>query len=231
MMTFTRGETSVRWIHGGLWVQCQHVGLVIDAPLGCRDALKSELPIIQTIALTSGRMSSLRGLLALLEGVSSARRHPLGLTVLGPMADERAPALVDAWSRSWRDRCPVHIDGIGPGDETQCGPMTIQLNPVRHAELNGQFPLGVDSAHGCAAIITTPDVRIAWVPGAAPSSAVRRACRGTDLAVVEIGVTPWPETPQAQWRLTLQDALQASPEAGELWVVGDDGQPLTAAEA
>ncbi|MFT6158339.1 MAG: hypothetical protein ACJAZO_002537 [Myxococcota bacterium] len=230
MMQWQRGDTTVRWIQGGLWVQHQHVGLVVDAPLGCCDALQDKLPIVQTIALTSGRIASLRGLLALLEGVSSARRHPLGLTVLGPMADERAPALVDAWSRGWRNRCPVQIDGIAPGDGAECGPMTVQLAPVRHAEPNGQFPLGIDDAHGCAAIITTPDARIVWVPGAAPSNAVRRCCRGADLAVVEVGVTPWPDD-TTQWRLTLQDALAASDDVGELWVVGDDGHPLSAADA
>ncbi|MFT6144581.1 MAG: hypothetical protein ACJARS_002713, partial [bacterium] len=73
MMQWQRGDTTVRWIQGGLWVQHQHVGLVVDAPLGCCDALQDKLPIVQTIALTSGRIASLRGLLALLEGVSSAR--------------------------------------------------------------------------------------------------------------------------------------------------------------
>lgn len=225
MNAYAKGQTEVRWTHGGLMVSYAGDVLLIDAPRGIADTAIDVLSATHGVVVTSGRLASLRGLLALLDGVSTAGPRHQPFTVLGPVGDERVPALVDAWTRGWPDRRPIHIDGCVPGSVASIGGIEIRLMSVCHGEPDGGSPQQVQAAPGCAVRLTTPDATIAWVPGAAPDPAVRRACHRADLAVIEVGVVPWPSSDRP-WRLTLADALQASADVGELWVMGDDGVPL-----
>ena len=228
MSDWTRDNTHVHWVQGGLLVQFGSVVLAIDAPMGIADRITPHLGHVQGIVLSSGRMASVRGLLALMEATSRARTTPF--TVIGPAMDERIPAIVEVWTRGWQNRVPIHIDALPTNEPAFFGEIQVRLQSVAHGEPNGQHPEGIERVPGCAVQIQTPDTQIVWVPGAAPNPSVRRAIRGADLAIVEVGVVPWPQTEQ-RWRLTLTEALEAAQDAETVWVVGDDGQRISGAQA
>jgi hypothetical protein len=125
--------------------------------------------------------------------------------------------------RGWPGRYPILLDAIQPGTAVDEGPMQIQTFALRAAE-----PLWRSGAQPVMAIgvrVHIADTTVVWVPGTAPCRAVTRATRDADLAILEIGVTPWPRTTERH-RMSLTDALQIS-EARALWVVGDDGRMAT----
>ena len=230
MSDWSVGQTHVHWLQGGLLVRHGHAAVLLDAPRGVADVAAEWLPRVHGIAISSGRMASVRGLLALLEAVSLTRPRGTAFTVLGPADDQRIPAIVEVWTRGWPGRNPVHLDGLLPGDTAEVGGLPLELVSIPHGEPTADDPPRVRRAAGYAVRVHTPDGIVAWVPGAAPGPAVRRACRNAALAVVEVGVVPWPTSDQP-WRLTLADALSAVGANTTLWVVGDDGARLDAAEA
>lgn len=218
MTTFTRGDTAIHWIGGGLLVHHAGRSLLLDAPVNAAESCRRALPTLDTVVLSSGRMHSVRGLLALLEARST--QHPGPLTVLSSASDERVPAIVEVWTRGWPERGQVQLDGLLPGDAIELDDLRLALLPLTRGEVG---PRGVHAAPGCAVRLTTPDTSLVWLPAAGPGPVARRLCTGADLAVVEIGLQPWPSS-ERRWRLTTQEAIDAAQGAGELWMVGDDGR-------
>lgn len=220
-----RERLVVHWLGGGLFLDRAGEGLLVDVPAGAADLLRAAgaLSSVRSVLLTSGRVRAVEGLVPLLCALEPLRDDsPLPIrTCLG---EERGPTLASAWTRAWPDRYPLLLDALAPGSEEEIGAFSIRTIPLRHGEPRWRTGT-VEPAVAVAVRVTVPEGVIAWVPGAAPSPAVRRACRGADLAVVEVGVEPWPQTPEP-WRLTLEEALRDADEAGEAWLVGDDGRFL-----
>ena len=221
---FVRGGLVVHWLEGALLFEREGEAMLVDVPAGVVPLLRdrSALGRIQTVLLTSGRTRAVEGLVPLLCALEPWRARKAPLTLRTFLGEERGPTLTAAWSRAWPDRYPLLQDGLLPGAEDQVGAFTLRTVPQRHGEPHWREDRVVPAA-GVAVRVATPEATVAWVPGAAPSPAVRRACRGADLAVIEVGVEPWPRA-EEPWRLSLAQALEAGAEAGEVWLVGDDGR-------
>lgn len=218
--TFRRGATEVRWLRGGLLVRHGPDAYVVDAPPGVGAWLGEDAAAVRAVVLGGGRMASVGGLLELLDVLAPHRgATPLDLRVL--LGEERGATIAETWVRAWGAPYPVTIDAERIGGRLELGSLEVELLPVRAGEPDWRHGT-VRSRPQAAMRIHTPDAVIAWVAGAAPSAAVDRACAEADLAVVEIGVVPWPASEHA-WRLTAQEAVRRAASARSLWVVGDDG--------
>ncbi len=215
---FERGELSIRWLNGALLVKRGSTALLVDAPPGI--ALGSDAALIRGVVLTSGRMQAVGGLLAVLAALEPHRQDtPLQIHFL--LGEERAAALTEAWSHGWPDRYPLTLDAEFPGGHFEIEGVSFSTFPIRSGDPRWRAAT-VDSAVAVALRIVAPEAVVAWIPAAAPERGLARICAGADLAVVEVGVKPWPKTTE-RWRLSLPDALKIGVDAGELWVVGDDG--------
>lgn len=219
------GGTRVAWLDGAVWVEVGGHGLLIDAPPGVADALGPDrLPRLREVLLTGGRIRSVGGLLSLLCALEPHRGPEEPLVVRAPLGDDRGAALAELWSRQWPDRYRVVLDTERPGATFDAGPIEVRTSPVRAGEPRWR-PDRVDPRVAIALRLQTPDLTLAVVLGAAPGAAVQRACERVDLAIVEVGVEPWPRTAE-RWRLSMDEALGLGAGAGELWLVGDDGRWL-----
>jgi len=220
---FRKDGVAVWWIGGGLYAEADGEGLLLDAPVSAATALDGlgALPRLGSVLLTSGRARSVGGLVTLLCALER-HRSDVPLTLRSPLGEERGEALASAWTTAWPGRYPLLVDGFLPGEPFEAGPFDGETVPVRHGEPVWREG-AVVAAIGVGIRVRAGGVTIAWVPGAGPDAAVRTACRGADLAVVEIGVEPWPGADRG-WRLSIEDALAHSSDAGEVWIVGDDGQ-------
>jgi hypothetical protein len=222
---FRREELAVHWLGGGLYLEVLGEGLLLDAPLAAVPALRDlgALSRVHAVVLCSGRSQSVEGLVPLLCALERVRRPEVPLALRSCLGDERGTQLASAWLRAWPDRFPVVLDGVAPGAEVETGAFRVRTVPVRHAELRWGGQPRVEEAVGVAVRVSTSMGSVAWVPGAAPGVAVRRACHGVDLAVVEVGIEKWPVTAEP-WRLTATEAIAAAESAEEVWLVGDDGR-------
>jgi hypothetical protein len=100
--------------------------IVVDAPEGTVGMVAERLADVEAVVLLGNEMADLAGLLALLHGVSEARMRPF--SVIHDLADERTPALVEAWQRGWRPSHGVHLDGVMPGQSLQVGPFLLKTS-------------------------------------------------------------------------------------------------------
>ncbi|MEZ4236249.1 MAG: hypothetical protein R3F59_08835 [Myxococcota bacterium] len=147
---------------------------------------------------------------------------PLVLHV--PLGDDRAAALAEVWQRGWPDRYPLVLDAQRPGAPFEVGDIAVETWAVRVGDprwATGEVEPGV----GMALRIAAGGLVVAVALGAGPERAVQRACDGADLAVVEVGVAPWPRT-DAPWRIRVDQAPLLAAGARQLWLVGDDGAPV-----
>lgn len=217
----------MRWLDGGLLVRWRDHAFVLDAPPDVVTALGADLPDVRAVVLSGGRLLSVGGLVPLLVALAPHRRG-VRLDLRLVLGEERGAALAETWVRAWGQPYPLTLDAERPGAVLELGPIEVELVPMKAGEPD--WPAGaVRSRLQVALRVTTPDLVLCWVPGAAPGTAVRRACEGVDLAVVEVGVEPWPRT-EHRWRLSPTDAVQAAGDAGAVWVVGDDGRPASAGD-
>jgi hypothetical protein len=221
-MEWRQGDTTVRWLQGGLLVRWGDDAFVLDAPPAVVQALGADLPLVRAVVLSGGRASSVGGLVPLLSALAPHRDGaPLDLRLV--LGEERGAALAETWVRAWGQPYPLVVDAERPGGVLELGPVEVELVPMKA----GEWDWGegrVRSRVQVALRVRTPDARLVWVPGSAPGTAVVRVCDGADLVVLEVGLEPWPRH-EGRWRLTTAEALGAAGEA-ELWLVGDDGQPL-----
>lgn len=216
MRTWSQNGVTVAWLNGGLAISRRSGWVLVNAPPGCSELL-SELDAwkITAIVLSSGRMRALGGLLEVLGGLSPERT----VEVVHPLGAERPPLIVDAWSQGWPGGVPVRVDGVAAGQTIDLAGIAVELVPLRVSERVGE---GVQATAGVGVRLELPGATIAWLPSAAPGVAGGRMCAGVDLAVVEVGVGPWPPTDRP-CRLDLAGAVRAGSGAAELWLVGDDG--------
>lgn len=214
---------------GGLYLEHAGEGLLLDAPYGAAAALDEVggLPRLRAIALSGGRILSVGGLPTLLCALEPHRTSPL--SIWAPMGEERPALLADAWSRGWPDRYPLVIDTEAPGGELAVGAFELRTFAIRRGDPRWRPPR-IDVVVGVAFRVTAGGATVAWVAGAGPGGVVSHVCRGADLAVVEAGVLPWPPS-DVPWRLSVDQAVHAASEAGEVWIVGDDGRPVVGGQA
>ncbi len=220
-----RDGLVVHWLGGGLYLELDGEGLLLDVPVTAAPALVElgALPRLRSVMLTSGRPRAVAGLVSLLCALEPHRSVDAPLTVRSCLGESRGVVLASAWSEAWPDRYPVLHDGVMPGGAFDEGPFEVTTMPVRHGEPRWSPRPLIEPAVGVAVRVAWRERAVAWVPGAAPGSPVRRACRGALLAVVEVAAEPWPASGEA-WRMTVEDALREAVEADEVWVVGDDGR-------
>lgn len=222
-MKFRRAGLVVHWLGGGLYLEKDGQGLLVDVPVAAVPALRNlgALGRVTAVMLTSGRPQAVEGLVPFLCALEPLRDAETPLTVWSCLGEERGTVLSSAWMRAWPGAFPLIHDGVMPGSTFEAEPFVVRTRPVRHGEPRWSEQ-EVVPAVGVAVSIEAGGVRIAWVPGAAPGPAVQALCAGAALAVVEVGVRPWPQS-AARWRLTNEEALRATGTAGEVWLVGDDG--------
>lgn len=222
-MNWQHGETEVRWLGGGLFLRWRDHGFVLDAPADVVDALGPDLPLVRAVVLSGGRAGSVGGLVPLLTALAP-HRHGVPLDLRLPLGEERGAALAETWMRAWDQPYPLVVDAERPGGVLQLGPVEVELVPMKAGEWDWRTEQ-VRSRVQVALRVRTPDARLVWVPGSAPGTAVVRACRDAQLAVLEVGVVPWPRH-DGRWRLSETEAVQAGGDADQLWLVGDDGGAL-----
>ena len=224
-METTVGRTSVRWVGGGLWLRHGSDGLLIDAPPGVEARLGAELPRLRALLLTGGRMQSVGGLVPLLDALVPHRRGA-ALAVHTLLGEERGVALAETWARAWSSPYPLTLDAERPGGTVDVGPFAVELVPMKAGEPDWAKD-AVRARPQVAVRIEVDGRRVAFGPGAAPGTAAARLFADADLAVVEVGVTPWPASP-SRWRFSAAEAAVVAAGAAQVWLVGDDGASLPA---
>lgn len=198
--------------------------VVLDAPAGIAAAVGPELASVRAVVLTSGRARSLSGLVELLEALAAHRDPDLPLTLHVPLGEERGAALADLWVQHWPGRYPLTVDAERPGATFEVGALTVRTLALRSGEPDWSAG-SVRSRVAVGVSVRSGEARAAVLFGAAPEPGLERWCAGADLAVVEVGVVPWPRSDVA-WRLRPDEAVAIGQGARELWIVGDDGQRL-----
>ena len=141
------------------------------------------------------------------------------------MGDERPGLMAEAWSRGWPDRFPIGLDILVPGTGFEMNGAEIQTLGIELGEpLRGETP-SIRSNVGVAWRVKTETHSIVWAKSCAPSTALQKFCKEVSLAIIEVGVQPWPKSDR-RWRLSHQQASEYGLLAQELWLVGDEGGPL-----
>jgi len=214
-----RDELKVEWCGGAVYVEHAGSGLLLDAPRGVSDRLGARLSRIRAVVLTSGRAGSVCGLVSLLASLQPHRDHPL--RVFFALGEERGAGLAEAWVRGWPDSFPVDLDGVMAEATLDEGPFEIRLRELRAGEPRWRRD-DVVRTYAHAVSVRTSSGHVVWVPSCAPTTHVSRATHGADLAVIEVGVTPWPRSSH-RWRMSTSDAIRLC-GAEELWTPGDDGK-------
>lgn len=221
--SFQRGELGAWWCGGAVYLRHGTDGLLLDAPPGISDALDpQQLGQLRAVVLTSGRVRAVGGLVPLLVALERYRDADAALELWVLLGEERGAMLAETWVRGWPDRYPLTVDAAAPGAELDIAGFRVQTLELPSGEPRFRAQEVVRQRATAVRVASAGSV-VAWVPGAAPGRAVERACADADLAVIEVGVVPWPRT-ERRWRLTAADALAAAPDQAELWVVGDDGR-------
>lgn len=220
---------TAEWLGGALYVSHGADALLVDAPSGVDALLGDRAARLRAVVLTGGTVRQVGGLVPLLCALERWRAAGTALPVHVPLGEERGAALADAWVRHWPDRYDVTVDAERPGATFDEGPFAVATFALRAGEPRWRIGT-VEPRTAVAVRVTTPDRSVAFVPAAVPSTAVERACRGADLAVIEVGVVPWPRTAE-RWRPTAEEALRLAAGAKEAWLVGDDGRWLGGPES
>jgi len=218
---WSRGQTRVAWVHGAVVVDHRGQVVLIDAPEGVGRALDAGvLSRVHAVCLSSGVLRDLAGLLVLLEQRSRLAAPPA--TVVFPLGEERPAALLDAWSRGWAQVAPVVQDAVHPGATLTLGGVEVDAVPLGRGEVRWRPQPHVVPTVGLGWRIRTEDATVAVGRLPVPDGAVEKLVRGADLAIIEVGVEPWP-VEDRRWRLRPDEAARVS-GAGDLWLVGDDGR-------
>ncbi len=219
-MRFQQDGITVTWLQGGLWIRWDSGGILLDAPPAAA-LLGAELGHLRAIALTSGRIQAVGGLLGVLAATDRWRDPGLALPIHIALGEERASLVAETWQRGWPQAFPVELDAEAPGARFELGPFEVRTISVSAAEPD--FRAGTTRAIPAVGLQLRGPIQLAWVPSAAPGPVVEHLCRGADLAVVEVGVLAWP---RGAVRLRPEDAIRAASGARLLWCVGDDGEPI-----
>lgn len=217
-----RDGLVVEWLGGALWIELACAGMLLDVPPGAVERLGDRLPRLRSVALTSGRVRAVGGLVPLLVELGRWRVGDVPLALRFPLGEERGAMLAETWVRGWPDLYPLTLDAEVPGSTFDAGDAVVTTVPLRAGEPRWRDG-SVQPVTAVAHRIDVAGRRVVWIPAAAPDGALRRAAAGADLAVIEVGSVPWPRT-DARWRPGMEDAMALRDAVGELWVVGDDGR-------
>ncbi len=215
-------ELSAEWI-GALRVSLGGYQILLGAPLAAVSRLGPSVDALDAVILPTGHLRLLDGLVPLL----ASRTTDRPLTVVSLVGEPRSMALVDAFSRGWPHRAQPEVDVFVAGQPIALGPTQLHTRPARAGEPHGD---AVSVVAGCGVRLTAAGQTIAFLPAVAPSRGWRAFVGQAELAVVEVGVRPWPPG-QRPWRHDTASAISAAREARRLWLVGDDGRPLDVAQA
>lgn len=215
------GVGVVSWIGGALKIDGRRGAVLIDAPPGVARALTEagELKDVAAVVVSTGRARSVAGLLGLWDALDRLGRREL--TVVHVLGDERTPLLAAAWAQGWPGGLRLDLDGCAPSTVAEAAGLAIELVPLRVGDMRGGRD--VQAVAGCG--VRVEDGAVTWVPTCRPGTSAQRLARGAGLAVVEVGVVPWP-VDVAPWRLARADAELVAGGAHEAWLVGDDGARL-----
>lgn len=217
---------SVTWVGGALHVDLPSGALLVEAPPGVERALDEAglLTGLRYVVLGSDRMRSLGGLLGLCAALGEARGRST-LHLVHPLDCQRVGVVADAWQRGWPDGVRLDVDAVVPGVPVELGrDAEVTLVPLALFEPVGEV---VRPVAGGGLRVELDGAVIAWAPAGRPGTAARRLCEGADLAVIEVGRRPGPET-RPPWRPGLAEAAEIAVGARRFWLVGDDGHRLDA---
>ncbi|MFT4621454.1 MAG: hypothetical protein ACI8PZ_000106 [Myxococcota bacterium] len=217
-----RGDVQAEWL-GALHLTHRGRGVLLGAPAGIAESLGPAVDTLDAVVLLTGQLRTLEGLLGLL----AARTVPQPMEMVSFVGEPRAMALVDAFGRGWSECAQPVVDVVQPGQSLVVGEARLSTRAARCGEARGSV---VASVAGGGARVSLGGLDVAYLPGVAPSSGWRAFVGSAHLAVVEVGVLPWPRT-EGPWRHDLSAAIRVGAGADRLWLVGDDGQPLEAAQA
>ncbi len=208
------GEWLAAWVSGGLFVGGNDASVLFDAPDGAGRALSGVGLDPDVVAFSGGRLPSVCGFNGVIAAaVARGRTRPLRVwSVLG---EERASRLVDAAS-AWALPFDLVVDAEPPGACITAGSLQIDVVALRRGEVDGSMIVGVPAV----GFRVRGPVDVAYVPGCGPGA--RALCEGAALAVVEVGVAPWPAHPE-RWRFSVDEAISAARRARQVVLVGDDG--------
>ncbi len=221
-------KADVTWVEGALHIATSTGGLLIEAPPGVDRHLAEAglLDRLRWVVLGSDRMRSVGGLLGLCAAIGE-RRGRVGVHLVHPLSCERVGVVADAWQRGWPDGVRLDIDAVVPGITVDLAThLAVTLVPLSLAEACHD---GVRPVAGGGVRVEADGAVIAWAPVARPGTASRRLCEGADLAVVEVGRKPGPDT-MPSWRPSLGEASEIALGATRFWLVGDDGRRIHGGE-
>jgi hypothetical protein len=225
-LSWSRGALSVRWCGGAVLVTCGPDAILLDAPPDLLAHLPADaLPRIRAVLVTSGRPRSVGGLVPLWCALLDDRATDAPLPLHAPLGEERSAALADAFSRGWPDAWSVPVDSAVPGEPTEIGPFLVHATSIGIVEPTPRRGFAREVS-GVALAVQVDGARIVFAAGATNGGALKRALRDADLAIVEVGVRPWSVGGAA--RLDPAAAAALTHTCADVWLVGDDGAPVSA---
>ena len=226
-LRYVNEELEVIWVNGAVFVGVTDSGILFDSPPGTVAALGalSLLDGIRSIGYSSGRLSSIGGMVPLLHEMGKRQLRSFPFEVRGPASDERVAILAEAFQRSWPSQLNVSVDSLFPGHIIDVGPLEIVGHGIEFGDLVGELPGRVVPGTGFVWEVNHNATRIVWAKSCAPSAELRRICQRASLVIIEVAADPWPPT-QRCFRMSVTAATKIGGEADELWLVGDDGRLL-----
>ena len=233
-MLFLGGPLSFHFEHGGVtarWAGALHVerrtggGVLVGAPEGIVERLgRSAVDGLGVVVVPTGRTRDVAGLVSLL----AARTRPTPLEVLCLVGEPRATAVIDAFARGWAGRPQPVVDVVSAGRSVHLADVRLDTRAGKAGEPHAGR---VEPVTAVGVRVSVDGVRVVWLPSMAPSAGWQAFVGDAHLAAIEIGARAWPSTEGGPWRFDATGAVRAAAGAGELWLVGDDGQPAGGAEA
>ena len=219
---FDQDGVRIHWLSGAVYLEKDGYGLLVDAPATAVSLLEDRLPYIQSIVLTSGRIASVGGLVSVLCALDATRSVDIPLALHFAFGEERGAMMAEAWVRGWPSGFPLILDGEVPGGKFDAGPFSLSTAGLKCGE--PEWGIGrIRPTIGMALTISTGGLTVARVPATGVNPVVSKICRDVDLAIVDVGVVPWPES-SIPWRMTVDDAVALGSGAKHLILVGDNGE-------
>ena len=200
--------------------------LLMDAPPSAI-SLVERIPVsapIRGILCSSGRMSSVGGLLGVLDCISGHDSDGV-LPIYAPMGDDRPGLLVESWTRGWPNGVSVCLDTLFPGGSFALRSMHVETLGIQCPERTPHASRDAQMSVGMAWRVHVGHTTLLWAKSCAPQPMLSSWCKGVSLAILEVG-DPHQAT-HSQNRAASESQLGAyGLGAEELWLVSDNGRPV-----